>query len=120
MHIGNYTVDPITILVKRFITEFVMDDHVNNQRGADADRQAQDINSGEYFVTTKTPESRKKIIFEHGYLIADGISPTPVPMAKPAATQGFRKGAWVQVYGNGQFTYIFVHGLILSLMILSD
>jgi hypothetical protein len=65
MHIGDHTINAVTIAEKFFIAKLVVNDEVNHERRADTYGQPGDINSSEDFVLPETPECYGKKVLEH-------------------------------------------------------
>ena len=62
MHISNHPVYAIAIHPKLFITQFVMYDQVNHQRRADPNGQAEDVDQGKDFISSKVSECNKEVV----------------------------------------------------------
>jgi len=56
--------------MKFIITKFILNDQKNDQGSADANSKSRNIDHCKDLIAAKASECRKKIIFEHGYLIA--------------------------------------------------
>ena len=65
MHICYNPVDPIPVLLKFFIAEFVVDDQVNDQGGADPNGKTGNIDQGKDLVSPKISKRNKEVIFDH-------------------------------------------------------
>lgn len=65
MHICYDPVDTISILLKLFIAEFVVDDEVNDQGGADPNGQTRNIDQGENPVSPEISKRNEEVIFDH-------------------------------------------------------
>jgi len=65
MHIRYYPVDTVSILLKPFIAEFVVDDQVNDQRGADPNGKTRNVDKRKGPVSPEISERNKEVIFDH-------------------------------------------------------
>jgi hypothetical protein len=65
MHICNNPVDAIAIVLKFFITEFVVHDQVNDEGGADPNGKTGHIYQGENLISPKISKRNEEVIFDH-------------------------------------------------------
>jgi len=108
MHIRYNPVDTVSILLKFFIAEFVMDDQVNDQGGADANGQTGKVDQGKYPVSPEISKRDEEIILDHRTISMSKFS-TLVPITELPVKQGISHNFFLKVSENGQYTYIFVH-----------
>ena len=108
MHIRHDPVDTISIFLKFFIAKFVVNNQVNNKRGADANGKTGNVDHGKNPGSPEIPKRNKEVILDHKATSTSKFS-TLVPITELAGKQGFSHNFLLQVSENGQYTYIFVH-----------
>ena len=86
----------------------MVDDQVNNKRGANANGKTGNVDHGKNPGSPESSERNKEVILHHKTTSTSKFS-TLVPITELAGKQGLSHNFLSQVYENGQYTYIFVH-----------